>query len=70
MTVDVTHHLSILQLTQSIRGLVAQATPEQLEELGIIDIEPELIEYAPGTAAEPGLVRSGHTTVGEEDNGK
>jgi hypothetical protein len=41
--VDVNQTVSVPQLEQAIRGLLSQATPEQLEGLGIIDVEPELI---------------------------
>ena len=41
--VDINQTVSVPQLEQAIRGLLAQATPEQLEGLGIIDIEPDLL---------------------------
>ena len=41
--VDVNQTVSVPQLEQAIRGLLAQASPEQLEGLGIIDVEPELL---------------------------
>ena len=41
--VDINQTVSVPQLEQAIRGLLAQATPEQLEGLGIVDIEPDLL---------------------------